>query len=386
MKIKEILVINDMKKSKLRKAVIVLSCILGVVLLFYMVLVVLNQISYHELLVFVRDSDKRPLATADVYYNEEYGAYTFRTDRTLRILQLSDIHLGAGFLSEESDRTAIEAVRRMVEITSPDLIIVTGDIACSPFTPTGWWDNKATMTVFAELMESFGVYWTVTMGNHESESTADLSRGEVVEFLAKYQNSLVEETYDIHGDGYNQLIVLENAGEPFGALFMMDTHNLKGDGSEFLGEIFDKYNYDGVHANQVEWYAAKSAQLGVNSLVFIHIPLSEMAEAADIYSPGDENWIYGSLDEDVYSGTGGDELFETALRLGYTKGIFFGHDHINNASLLYKGIRLTYGGSIDALAYEELREDDSYRGGTIIEIDLDGNFDCRFVSVNEGAE
>lgn len=43
-------------------------------------------------------------------------------------------------------------------------------------------------------------------------------------------------------------------------------------------------------------------------------------------------------------------MFDTALELGSTSGFFCGHDHYNNASIEYKGIRLTYGMSIDYLA------------------------------------
>lgn len=44
-------------------------------------------------------------------------------------------------------------------------------------------------------------------------------------------------------------------------------------------------------------------------------------------------------------------LFDAVLRLGSTKGIFCGHDHLNNWSVEYKGVRLTYGMSVDYLAY-----------------------------------
>ncbi len=44
------------------------------------------------------------------------------------------------------------------------------------------------------------------------------------------------------------------------------------------------------------------------------------------------------------------QTFERAVEIGSTKGIFCGHDHYNNISLEYKGIRLTYAMSIDYLA------------------------------------
>ena len=72
-----------------------------------------------------------------------------------------------------------------------------------------------------------------------------------------------------------------------------------------------------------------------------------------------------------------DEIFETMLSLGSTKGIFVGHDHLNNFSIEYKGIRLTYGFSIDYLAYTTISKLGSQRGCTMITVTPDGDFDCK---------
>ena len=50
------------------------------------------------------------------------------------------------------------------------------------------------------------------------------------------------------------------------------------------------------------------------------------------------------------------------LALGSTTGVFCGHDHYNNMSLEYKGIRLTYGMSIDYLAMPGIAKDTKQRG------------------------
>ena len=62
--------------------------------------------------------------------------------------------------------------------------------------------------------------------------------------------------------------------------------------------------------------------------------------------------------------------------LGSTKGVFVGHDHKNNFSLLYKGIRLTYGMSIDYIAFPGMSKIGAQRGCTVIEVSPDGTFDC----------
>lgn len=64
-----------------------------------------------------------------------------------------------------------------------------------------------------------------------------------------------------------------------------------------------------------------------------------------------------------------DEMFETMERLGSTKGCFAGHDHMNIFSVLYNGIRLTYGLSCDHNIYMT-----PFRGGTLINIKTDCSF------------
>ena len=55
------------------------------------------------------------------------------------------------------------------------------------------------------------------------------------------------------------------------------------------------------------------------------------------------------------------------------QGTFCGHDHYNNFSVEYMGVRLTYGMSVDYLAYPGIYKEHSQRGCTVINIDGSGN-------------
>lgn len=68
-------------------------------------------------------------------------------------------------------------------------------------------------------------------------------------------------------------------------------------------------------------------------------------------------------------------LFDRMLALGSTTGVFCGHDHYNNMSLEYKGIRLTYGMSIDYLAMPGIEHDTAQRGAELITIHPDASWD-----------
>ena len=66
------------------------------------------------------------------------------------------------------------------------------------------------------------------------------------------------------------------------------------------------------------------------------------------------------------------KLFDRAVELGSTQGFFCGHDHLNNLSLRWRGIQLTYGMSIDYLVYSGIARRSDQRGGTLIVLDGDG--------------
>ena len=90
--------------------------------------------------------------------------------------------------------------------------------------------------------------------------------------------------------------------------------------------------------------------------MYMHIPPEEMLAAYNEAAEGDITDFnkYGISGEDgqvVYSSSYPDNLFETVLDVGSTKGIFFGHDHLNSLRFNYKGVLLSYGYSIDYSAY-----------------------------------
>lgn len=59
--------------------------------------------------------------------------------------------------------------------------------------------------------------------------------------------------------------------------------------------------------------------------------------------------------------------------------MFCGHDHLNTLSLVYKGIQLTYGMSIDYLGYKGIVKRHTQRGGTLITTHTDGSVDINMV-------
>lgn len=124
-------------------------------------------------------------------------------------------------------------------------------------------------------------------------------------------------------------------------------------------------------------------------MIFFHIPLQEYKEANDLYESGSSKvkYYYGILGEKMIDkiccSKYPSKLFDTVVELGSTKAMFCGHDHYNNQSLEYKGIRLTYGYSIDYLAMPGIAEDTEQRGATLININKNGSFNIEPYKLND---
>ncbi len=332
---------------------------------------------------------------------DENGYWTFTTDEDFRVMQLTDVHIGGGFMSLKKDAMALNAVAAMIKAEKPDLVIVTGDVSYPVPFQAGTFNNLSSAKIFAALMEQLGVYWTLGFGNHDTEAYSYYSREDISEFYSSedFKYCLYQPGPD-DVDGYgNQIINVKNSdGIITQSLYVFDSHSYT-DG-DFLG-IF--WKYDNIHENQVEWYRnsvnalnaqnnallkemGKEESSDIKSAAFFHIPLTEHRDAwyeyrdAGYQDTENVKLHYGIAGEGgnvVFCGMHEDNLFETMLELGSTKAIFCGHDHYNNFSVDYKGIRFTYGLSVDYLAYPGIYKKGSQRGCTMITFGTDGSFDCQ---------
>lgn len=156
------------------------------------------------------------------------------------------------------------------------------------------------------------------------------------------------------------------------------------DSNSYINNNFN--NYDFVHENQIEWYKEKVTEIWKNipSMMFLHIPLPETKEAIEKYKNNskDVKYYFGEVNESVCTTKNDSTLFDTVTSLGSTKAIFYGHDHYNNISLEYKGVRLTYGMSINYLASPGIENKTEQRGVTLITIKNDSSFDIKQVKLD----
>ena len=353
----------------------------------------------------------------------ETGYWTFTCDRDFKVMQLTDVHIGGGFMSIQKDNWALSAVATLVKDQKPDLVIITGDIGYPVPFQSGTFNNMTPVKEFSTLMENLQVYWTFTYGNHDTEVYSYYTREDINNYyLDEISNGnlkycLYANSFSGNIDGYegleadagygNSIINVKNSlGIITQSLVLFDSHSYE---KGFLRD------YDHMHQCQIDWYKKSIEDLNkiniekfdavtkatlkagnvmtVKSLAFFHIPMSEYKTAyTEWYNNGKKNTenvqlTYGIMGENIdgdwiYCGVTEDNLFETMMELDSTQGVFCGHDHYNNFSIFYNGgsgnkkIRLTYGMSIDYLAYIGIAKKTAQRGCTMITVKPTGEFDC----------
>lgn len=247
-----------------------------------------------------------------------------------RILQLNDIHLG----NKDNRALHYDFLNLTIEDADADLIVLNGDI----FT----YADRATAREFFSYIDSWGVPWTMSFGNHDEQCYFS------VEWLTNQLNNYGSNCMfkDIQDDNVfgncNFAINLMDGKEIAAELIIMDSNRYS---------FSDYWGYDYIKPDQIDWYegivkAASEKNGGrVNSLLFFHIPFPEFQDAWDSAENGDPDAIleYGGMGEDVSCPEYNSGLFDRILQLGSTKAVFVGHDHLNDSRIIYKGVTLCYG-------------------------------------------
>ncbi len=379
------------RRGKGTKVLAIISTVLCVILLALAGIVAVDVVAYKENIRIVESAEYVGSPIAPTF---EDGVYTFTTDEEFKVLQLTDVHIGGGSFSIGKDRMAFNAVKTLVNVVRPNLIVFTGDIVYPVPFQSGTIDNRRATELFTSLMDSLGVYYAVTFGNHDTEDYSLYRRDDLYNIYRSSKYCLIDRAENV--DDINYAINVKNSeGLITQTLYMMDTHSYV---EGFISE------YDGLHENQIAWYESEVTRMNninksidenaatVKSLVFIHIPFTEYKSAWEEYKAngyadgGNVKYFYGKAeesDEKVCCSVIEDNFFEKAVELGSTQGVFCGHDHLNYWSLEYKGIRLTYGKSIDHLAYFGITEQHAQRGGTIITLDVEGNMNITTTNLKQ---
>ena len=273
--------------------------------------------------------------------------FNTREDGSFRICQLTDIHFHSVDRFEEGSMTEA-LIRKALADTKPDLVVVTGDIAWGA-------EPEKSIARLDGLCAEAGVLWAPVLGNHDGEyfmETLGIPREDgrkmFADLLAAAPNSIFEYGEEgVFGNG-NYLITAGGTEEaPAWALFLLDSHE----------------GY--FHLSQNLWYRRTSAALPpeTKELAFFHVPFPEYSEVWDYTA------CKGFCLEPICQTEMNDGLFASMVRSGKMKGVFVGHDHINDFEGTLRGIRLTYG---RACGYQTYGMEGYPRGARLIDLAPDG--------------
>lgn len=253
----------------------------------------------------------------------------FNSNGTFKIVQFTDLHQGPDI------NKTINFMNKILEYENPNMVVLTGDnIDGKCKTP----DNvKKAITYISQPMEINGIPWAIVFGNHDDEHGM-MTKEEMMKFYMTFKYNISKIGYKTCDRIGNYRLPIESSKNktPAFNIYMLDS-------GKYAPPLIG--GYDWIKCTQIWWYKLTSLMLklrykkSIPSLMFFHIPLPEFNTA----------WSSGLIDgeklEEVSSPKKNTcSLFNAIVKNGDVKGVFVGHDHLNNYCAILNGVRLGYAG------------------------------------------
>ena len=286
-------------------------------------------------------------------------------------------------------------IKNAVKKTEPDMIVLLGDNA--------FYYSRQCCEKITKIMEEIGLPWAPVFGNHDFEGNADLAAlGDI--FMKGAHCLFRKGPRNLFGEG-NYAVNIEQDGKIVHTLFFFDTgsgafsydeskvryvkaselkdkspafyktriHEGEHKGEIRIGEDWGAFSYD-----QIQYYkwllagiAEENGGVKPESTIFCHVAPYEFNDAYFewIGSGCDPEKGFGEMNVKIGSAPVSTGLFNAVLEEGSTKNIIVGHEHENDLSVLYKGVRLSYAVKCgdECTAFAE-----TLNGGSTLTIDKDG--------------
>ncbi|MDO5016352.1 MAG: metallophosphoesterase [Eubacteriales bacterium] len=312
----------------------------------------------------------------------------FHEDGSFKIMQMSDFQ---DFINDEKPEVnprSIELMAKAIAQEQPDLVVMTGDQIGGNMNAEQLQDY---ITQMVAPLEEAEVPWLVTYGNHDEDATDALTEGwnkiRQLDFYMSFAHNINQhsmsgaESVDENGNtiavGDMNVLVYDNSGvQPLYNIWAFDSNR------------YAEGGYDIIRRDQVNWYYETSkeleAQYGLlNSLMFFHIPLPEwsiMTSDALRYD------VSGHKYENECPGVVNSGLFAAAEERGDVRGMFVGHDHVNDYVGTYKNIKLGYDANVGFQTYGLGGEEKHYmRGVRVFELNAEdlSTFETRMLYASD---
>ncbi len=304
----------------------------------------------------------------------------FREDGTFHILMMSDFHG-----HDRSGPQLKEGVDALIDATGPDLVLLGGDQLGADSPERLYNYLRHTLS----HLEERGIPWAHVFGNHDREQPMPLEEQEKVyeEFPLCLTTSGPE---DVSGVGNYVLPILSSDRKRIAwNVWGMDSFREYPDYQEAFGHPEYRYilrNSFGVGSvqasalfDQVAWYyetsraMEKEAGYKIPAVMYMHVPIIELLL---IQKNPQACGMVGEQREAICCSELSNGLFMACQQRGDVRGIFFGHEHLNNFSGNLFGITMGYD---SAVGYDMTCEDDIRGGREIVLHEKDGTLSTRHI-------
>jgi len=280
-------------------------------------------------------------------------------DDNFVIANFTDIHVDKESLLSDSG-TVGKTIKYGIQKSNPDILVFSGDIAGA----------SSDLDYICTYLDSFKIPYFFILGNHDHEGSLGYNTFETKVAASKY--GYIEKGPENLGSQGNYTVKIKNSdGDLVHGLVLMDSGNkytVTDDSKvEYVTEKISGVKYgsyggkttycdsgwNGIRGNQIDWYEDTVQALNCETTLFCHIPCLEYVKAYEQYmiavNSGDQSKIDAcapigncTMGEQCCGSIENLGLFDTILENGSTKNVICGHDHLNDFSLLYQGVRLTY--------------------------------------------
>lgn len=305
----------------------------------------------------------------------------FKPDRTFKIVQFTDTQD-----DQDIDPRTLLLMHAVLDKEKPDLVVFTGDNIAGGPSSGGLKtrdDVRKAIDNIAAPVDSRGIPWLITFGNHDAEraSITGMDEDAMLEIYMSYPYNINRPSpKGVNGTGNMNTLVYGSKGHsPVFNIWALDSGTYAPEkiaDQTITDDILPGWGWmpywDWIRPSQVEWYTTTSQKIEkafrkkIPSLMFFHIPLQEFRI---MYENGSNHGVTGVRNEDECPGPFNSGLFAALLERGDVKGVFVGHDHINNYVGNYFGIRLGYSANTGFGTYGLEGEDrDTLRGARVFTV------------------
>ena len=327
-------------------------------------------------------------ALSDIDVSRPANAHiSFNKDGKLKILQVADIQD-----DEVIDPLAKRSLKRAIETSNPDLIVLTGDNIGGYSCKTKSQAHTAIKS-YMDVFEQYGIPLAMVFGNHDDDRTPYTKMEQIAQYesykcfigcAGVVADKTVGDNYTINAGTYNiPVYESKDSQKVLFNIWCFDSGNYNPD------DTYGGYGY--VLPEQIDWYKAKSDELKaanggevVPSIAFQHIVPPQIKYALKEVPAGTEgavafagsyytlpdgtdlttNWLSeGPCPPDTNFAPGYAQV-DAMLEQGDVSAVFFGHDHINAYVVDYEGIDLVSSPGCTFASYN-----DNHRGFRVITVD-----------------